>query len=80
MLHIFAIHFFLPVGKRQCYSIHRSSLASHTLRAKKRAEGSGDCAYNDSFHSPAIDGEAYFVCTAYETLIVNTQILRYNYK
>ena len=47
---------------------------------KKKAEGSGDCAYNDSFHSPAIDGEAYFVCTAYEALIVNTQILRYNYK
>ena len=44
-----------------------SSLASHTLRAKeKKEEGSGDCAYNVSFHSPSIDGGPYFVCTAYE--------------
>ena len=43
---------------------------SHTLRAqKKNAEGSGDCAYNISFHSSCIDGEAYFVCTAYETIV-----------
>ena len=41
------------------------SLASHTLLAKIKAEGSGDRAYNVSFHSPCIGGEAYFMCTCY---------------
>ena len=43
------------------------SQATHPSRAKKNAEGSGGCAYN--VHSPSIDGEAYFVCTAYETIV-----------
>ena len=41
------------------------SLASHTLLAKNKAEGSGDRAYNVSFHSPYIGGETYFMCTCY---------------
>ena len=40
-----------------------SSLASHTLLAKNKAEGSGDRACNVSFHSPCIGGETYFMCT-----------------
>ena len=46
-----------------------TNLASHTLCTKKMAEGSGDCAYNILFHSPCIEGEAYFMCTAYETIV-----------
>ena len=42
-----------------------ASLASHTLLAKNKAEGSGDRAYNVSFHSPCIGGETYFMCTCY---------------
>ena len=41
------------------------SLASHTLLAKNKAEGSGDRAYNVSFHSPCIGGETYLMCTCY---------------
>ena len=32
---------------------------------KNKAEGSGDRAYNVSFHSPCIGGETYFMCTCY---------------
>ena len=39
------------------------SLASHTLLAKNKAEGSGDHACNVSCHSPCIDGKTYFMCT-----------------
>ena len=46
-------------------SNHSISLASHTLLAKNKAEGSGDRAYNVSFHSPCIGGETYFMCTCY---------------
>ena len=41
------------------------SLASHTLLAKNKAEGSGDRAYNVSFHSPCIGGETYLMCTCF---------------
>ena len=51
------------------YAIVVVSQATPFVRKKKNAEGSGDCAYNVLFHSPSIDGEAYFVCTAYETIV-----------
>ena len=41
------------------------SPASHTLLAKNKAEGSGDRAYNVSFHSPCIGGETYLMCTCF---------------
>ena len=46
-------------------ALPHTSLASHTLLAKNKAEGSGDRAYNVSFHSPCIGGETYFMCTCY---------------
>ena len=52
-------------SKKLKFSMSMSSLASHTLLAKNKAEGSGDRAYNVSFHSPCIGGETYFMCTCY---------------
>ena len=52
-------------GNCSCCSTVKVSLASHTLLAKNKAEGSGDRAYNVSFHSPCIGGETYFMCTCY---------------
>ena len=49
-----------------CVCVWGGSLASHTLLAKNKAEGSGDRAYNVSFHSPCIGGETYFMCTCYK--------------
>ena len=56
---------FWPCIKMKCMD-KWLSLTSHTLHAKKKG---GRVWYNASFHSPCIDGEAYFVCTAYDTIV-----------
>ena len=63
-LNPYFLHFHSFIYLSLCPSLPLS-LASHTLLAKNKAEGSGDRAYNVSFHSPCIGGETYFMCTCY---------------